>query len=481
MRVPAQANVTTGGLTLKPAALLLGSMSVSKPGFFTIALLLILVLAGGLRLALVGLRSDQLREDRDAYIAIARNLAAGNGFTSSQPDTGQDIEPTAFRPPLYPCLLAIGYFLNAGAIGTGIMQVFLGLGTVWFTWKTGQQLQLKLGALVAAGIVATDPILLQYTTYSMTEVLATFLSSLLLYLLVCSFQQREAGATASTTSLPLLFWTGVIWGLAILCRPTFLAFLGIWILVRLAGSLKQRLWSANQESPVPVWKPTAFLAAGIMLAVSPWLIRNLVVFRAPILTTTHGGYTLLLGNNPVFYQEVVQQPWGVVWTGESLDAWQKSLEADIDKLEPPIETEQERDRWMYQRAKKNIAAQPDLFVQSCLLKLKRFWNIAPLASAGVTQSRSLVWGVAGYYFVVLLGCFWGLGLTIWKRKADWSPLIWLLVSFSIVHLFYWTNMRMRAPLVPSIALLSIFGWSYLIQFCKIDRLWKRPEDERSNS
>ncbi|MCR9229729.1 MAG: glycosyltransferase family 39 protein [bacterium] len=447
---------------------------MTKTGFLTTALVLILLLAGGLRLGIVMRQSDQLREDRDAYIAIARNLAAGNGFTSSRMEAGQDLEPTAFRPPLYPCLLAVGYYLNAGPQVTGILQVLLGIATVWFTWKTGQRLQLQWAAVLAAGIVATDPILLQYTSYSMTEVLATFLCSLLLYLLVCSFSTRSEELSASTNK-PLLFWTGAVWGLAILCRPTFLAFLGIWLVIRLADSLKQRLLSNSEESrPASVSQQLAFLAAGIILAVSPWLIRNLVVFRAPILTTTHGGYTLLLGNNPVFYNEVVQQPWGTVWTGESLDAWQKSLEADIAQLQPALETEQERDRWMYQRARQNISSQPSLFAQSCLLRLKRFWNIAPLASAGQTPPRTLLLGVASYYFVVLLGCLWGVCLVVWKRERNWSPLIWLLVSFTIVHLFYWTNMRMRAPLVPAIALLSVFGWSHLIHFCKIDRLWNRP-------
>ncbi len=447
---------------------------MTKTGFLTTALVLILLLAGGLRLGIVMRQSDQLREDRDAYIAIARNLAAGNGFTSSRMEAGQDLAPTAFRPPLYPCLLAVGYYLNAGPQVTGILQVLLGIATVWFTWKTGQRLQLQWAAVLAAGIVATDPILLQYTSYSMTEVLATFLCSLLLYLLVCSFSTRSEELSASTNK-PLLFWTGAVWGLAILCRPTFLAFLGIWLVIRLADSLKQRLLSNSEESrPASVSQQLAFLAAGIILAVSPWLIRNLVVFRAPILTTTHGGYTLLLGNNPVFYNEVVQQPWGTVWTGESLDAWQKSLEADIAQLQPALETEQERDRWMYQRARQNISSQPSLFAQSCLLRLKRFWNIAPLASAGQTPPRTLLLGVASYYFVVLLGCLWGVCLVVWKRERNWSPLIWLLVSFTIVHLFYWTNMRMRAPLVPAIALLSVFGWSHLIHFCKIDRLWNRP-------
>ncbi|MBN69111.1 MAG: hypothetical protein CME32_07535 [Gimesia sp.] len=450
---------------------------MTKTGFLTTALVLILLLAGGLRLGIVMRQSDQLREDRDAYIAIARNLAAGNGFTSSRMEAGQDLAPTAFRPPLYPCLLAVGYYLNAGPQVTGILQVLLGIATVWFTWKTGQRLQLQWAAVLAAGIVATDPILLQYTSYSMTEVLATFLCSLLLYLLICSFSTRVEELSASINK-PLLFWTGAVWGLAILCRPTFLAFLGIWLVIRLADSLKQRLLSNSEESrPASVSQQLAFLAAGIILAVSPWLIRNLVVFRAPILTTTHGGYTLLLGNNPVFYNEVVQQPWGTVWTGESLDAWQKSLEADIAQLQPALETEQERDRWMYQRARQNISSQPSLFAQSCLLRLKRFWNIAPLASAGQTPPRTLLLGVASYYFVVLLGCLWGVCLVVWKRERNWSPLIWLLVSFTIVHLFYWTNMRMRAPLVPAIAQLSVFGWSHLIHFCKIDRLWNRPNTD----
>ena len=118
---------------------------MTKPGFLTTALLLILLLAGGLRLTMVVLQSNQLQEDRDAYIAIARNLAAGHGFTSSRADEGQDIKPTAFRPPLYPCLLAALYYMKAGSLGVGIMQVLLGVLTVWFTWKTGLRLQMPVG------------------------------------------------------------------------------------------------------------------------------------------------------------------------------------------------------------------------------------------------------------------------------------------------------------------------------------------------
>tara|TARA_R110002095_G_scaffold81637_1_gene70917 strand:+ start:77181 stop:78545 length:1365 start_codon:yes stop_codon:yes gene_type:complete len=439
---------------------------VTQPRRYTITLLLILFLAGGLRLGLVSFQSDQLQQDRDAYIAIAENLAAGNGFSSSNRAQETEIRPTAFRPPLYPCLLSVIYYLKAGSIGVGVVQIILGLLTVWFTWKTGRQLQLGGAALMAAAIVATDPILLQYTTYAMTEVLAACLTSLLLYLLVTSMSAAPASSETGAR-VPLFFWTGLVWGLAILCRPTYLAFFGIWLVFRCANALLLRFRSLKtdlfERGEV---KQLAVLAAGIMLAVSPWVIRNLLVFHSPILSTTHGGYTLLLGNNPVFYKEVVQQPWGAVWSGESLHAWQKSLEQDIAQSDPPIKTEQERDRWMYQRAKHYIAAQPDLFVQSCLLRLKRFWNISPLTSSTITSHSIFSWGIAGYYTMILIGCLGGLFLVTWKREKGWGPLIWLLFSFTLVHLFYWTNMRMRAPLVPAIALLSVYGWSHAARFFK---------------
>lgn len=432
-------------------------------------LLLILILASGLRIALVYLQSDQLQQDRDAYLSIARNMASGHGYSTTININEIEYLPTAFRPPLYPALLSVIYFLNIAPLGIGLVQIILGVLTVWLTWLSGSRLQMKGGALVAAAIVATDPILLQYTTYAMTEVLAAFMTSLLLFLLVTSFS-IESMPEKKQATLPRFFWAGIVWGMAILCRPTYLAFFGLWTIVRFASSILHKLpilkpFVGKEQKRSPV----TYLAAGIMLAISPWIIRNLIVFHAPILTTTHGGYTLLLGNNPVFYDDVIKQPWGTIWSGESLGAWQQSLEDQIAQEIPPLITEQERDRWMYQRAKYHIAEQPDLFVSACILRFKRFWNISPLTSSPLLSSPIVGWSIAGYYSAILIGCFCGMLLVLWKREQRWEPLIWLILSFTLVHLFYWTNMRMRAPLVPAIALLSVYGWSFFGRFLKFNR------------
>lgn len=454
-------------------------MTQTKRCYF--ALLLVLFLAGGLRVAIVSLQSEQLRQDRDAYLAIAQNLATGHGYSSSMSSQDIQIQPTAFRPPLYPCLLSVIYFLKAAPIGIGIAQIILGVLTVWLTWRTGKRLQMEWVGIFAAAIVATDPILLQYTTYAMTEVLAAFFTSLLLYLLVSSLSS-ELIPSDKQSYIPISFWTGIVWGLAILCRPTYLAFFGVWIASRLTGSLLQRLRIFKSQSCEKQKSgQIAYLAAGIMLAVSPWLIRNMVVFQSPILTTTHGGYTLLLGNNPVFYDEVVQKPWGTVWSGKSLHAWQESLEEQIIQQLPSIKSEQERDRWMYQRAKHNIAEQPDLFAQACLLRLGRFWNISPLTQSTSFTTPVINWGIAGYYSLTLVGCFGGIFMVTWNKEKTWAPLIWLILSFTVVHLFYWTNMRMRAPLVPAIALLSIYGWSQIVRFFKFVRPINAPVSDRHNN
>ncbi|MFK7779183.1 MAG: hypothetical protein QM501_13840, partial [Gimesia sp.] len=345
----------------------------------------------------------------------------------------------------------------------------------------GNRLQMQWAALVAAAIVATDPILLQYTTYSMTEVLAAFLTSLLLYLLVTSLS-IECVPGKKQAIPPHFFWTGIVWGLAILCRPTYLAFFGIWTVIRFIGPFFQKL---HIPKPTITMKrersPVTYLVTGLMLAVSPWVIRNLIVFHSPILSTTHGGYTLLLGNNPVFYEKVVQKPWGTVWSGESLNDWQQRLEKQISQKVPRLTTEQQRDQWMYQRAKHNIAEQPDLFVSACILRFKRFWNTSPLTNSPLLSNPLIGWGISGYYSVILLGCFSGIILVVWNRERNWGPLIWLILSFTLVHLFYWTNMRMRAPLVPAIALLSVFGWSHFTRFFKFGNTTNHTPDNQRNT
>src|SRR5690606_16206458 len=54
----------------------------------------------------------------------------------------------------------------------------------------------------------------------------------------------------------------------------------------------------------------------MVLAVGGWTWRNKSAMGKPIWATTHGGYTLLLGNNPSFYEYLAEAKVGEKWEAE---------------------------------------------------------------------------------------------------------------------------------------------------------------------
>ncbi|MCI0357129.1 MAG: hypothetical protein L0211_01420, partial [Planctomycetaceae bacterium] len=91
----------------------------------------------------------------------------------------------------------------------------------------------ECGPTLAALLVACDPILLNQQTLVMTETLATFLAILVLWCLArVAGTLRVPSAPNGTRSVPTTGWwnaglVGGAIGLAALCRPTFLPWLGL--------------------------------------------------------------------------------------------------------------------------------------------------------------------------------------------------------------------------------------------------------------
>ncbi|REJ86801.1 MAG: phospholipid carrier-dependent glycosyltransferase [Planctomycetota bacterium] len=413
------------------------------------ALLASIVLLGfAVRVVAVSLWQENLVQDRDAYLALAAGLLEGRGLSS--PGTTR---PTAFRPPLYPMLLAARGGADALAY-VAIVHVLLGTATVALTLLLARRLGLGTrAAALAAGIVGLDPLLVLYTTFPMTETLSTFLTTALL-LWIVHFAQAQ-GPPRRTS----LLFAGVLFGLNVLCRPTLWVF-GLLILLHGTIRVVRRLpRQPSQSAESAEFRGRLFRAwpamAGVLICVLPWTARNWNSLGAPIVTTTHGGYTLLLGNNPAFYQEVVAQPVGTVWDGSrgpGQSAWMESINHEMDRM--GLESEIARDRWMSRRARRNIASDPIMFSRASLLRLLRFWNVVPSGGAADGVPQFLRWAIGAFYAVVLLSAAGGLVRWLRLRDARLTPLVLLIASFTLVHLFYWSNVRMRAPVMPAVAVLA---------------------------
>ncbi|AMV17937.1 hypothetical protein VT03_08610 [Planctomyces sp. SH-PL14] len=413
----------------------------------------IVVLAIALRIAAVCTFSGELNKDRDAYLGIARAVAAGDGFS-----TPGSTRPTAYRPPLYPLLLAPisgtdQLWLRAG------LQVALGAGTVLLTWVAARRLTEPACSpsrhsaawthRIAAGIVAIDPMLLLYTPQMMTETLATFLAAAVLAL-------GMSPPVSWSRSRQIAIGAGL--GLACLCRPTFLPGAALWALwiawTGLRPSRREAASSPLANAPAAErlrrlpW--LALLALGLTIA--PWPIRNQLRFGRPIVTTTHGGYTLLLSNNPVYYAEVVRAPWGTVWAADSLDRWQR--EQTELAAAAGARGEIAEDRWYSDQARAWIGTHPREFLEASLHRVRSFWKLAP-SGEGAGQGNAVRNRIIAVYYGLQFGvALCGLVGVLRRRDGRFALPLLLILSLTALHAVYFSNARMRAPLVPALALLA---------------------------
>ncbi len=407
-------------------------------------MLVVCAIACGARSGMLWWQGERLNDDVDAYVEIGLNLARGNGFSLGHPP-----HFTAYRPVLLPLLIAGIVKLGGSSFALGLVHVMLGTLATGLTFRIGRLLNLGSASLIAAGLVAVDPLLLRSTVSPMTEALCATLVVLWCWV-VLEYPVDDATRAIPRPTRGLIH--GACFGLICLCRPGFLAAIGFVVagmLWQLIVGYRKRAGLADlaRISQAAVWN-----MIGLSIVVAPWMLRNAVVLGKPTPATTHGGYTLLLGNNPTFYHEVVLQPWGTVWQGASLTRWQQELEIQMANQGIHPSDEVARDRWMYRLAETHIRAEPWLFVRASVWRAVRFWGLAPWNSGGL--SRMAVRGTSIFYGFVLIGIFVGLCRLSPLEWKTWRILLLLPLTLWVTHWFYWTDMRMRAPVVPILALLA---------------------------
>ncbi|PQO30831.1 hypothetical protein [Blastopirellula marina] len=390
----------------------------------------------------------KLADDPDSYRLLAINLIEKRSFTLDDP-----AEPTAYRPALYPLLLAL--CSPSGEIKpaeVAALHLVMGLITVAIVYAWGVAMGYRQWAWLAAMLVAIDPVLLNQAMLVMTETLGTLLAAAALLALTTLSKTllAEAEAYKKNMTVQAINVAGAMM-LAVYSRPTFLVWLAMCTVALPIFYLRQYrgLAAASVVSMI-----SAFLLA-------PWVARNYMIFdNAIVLGTTHGGYTLLWGNNPEFYEflRTGDQP---VWDSDELHA---RFNREHPK-QPNSLNELQRDRAAYAEAKKTIREQPTMFAWSTLVRAGRFWRLSPhaLSSDESTSRRLARYAVGAFYlveFVLAAIGVWAVGRKIFSPPWLWGLL--LALSFTLVHAFFWSNIRMRAPVVPVICLLATSGLERLV-------------------
>ncbi len=205
--------------------------------------------------------------DEKDYLELASGLADSGSYSIAG-------TPTAFRPPGYPAFLAaVRLIVGPSLVMIRVFQVFLDIGIVAGLYALGIN-HGRVVAILAGLLWALFPPAILYTGLVLSETFSAFVLVALLVTLTSG--PRPAGVARTVAA-------GLLAGILILVKA--------WMVPFAAGILIH-LWIRTRSRPVIL-----LFSAGILLVITPWIIRNVMALGSPLIST-NTGINLYMGNNP---------------------------------------------------------------------------------------------------------------------------------------------------------------------------------------
>lgn len=372
--------------------------------------------------------------------AITKNVENGNGYKSCEvayiPNCEMTNQATAIREPLPVFIYVfVGLFTENLPMAFQLTQMVFNLLICWFVFLLAEELGNRVLALISAFIWAFYLPTLRVEAHMSGDVIA----GLFVIMGVLYFTRAVKGNSKRDW---MLF--GLLFGLAILSRSSTLmialALLGSVVVYFLI--LKQLLSAGRLQG---------LLVAIIVLGatVSPWVVRNMLVFGKPILGTTLVGYNLYR-HNAIVVTEVIPHYVGSDEGSQEINA----LVARIPELLTPI-NEAQVDAIFQREALKIIANHRGEYAELVLFRFLPLWfNIGVLEQYGQTMM------VLDYIVVIQQAILLFIFLVaLWK--GDWFlRLLALSVPvFMFGYLAIDSQLRYMLPVMPLIISISVVGAS----------------------
>jgi 4-amino-4-deoxy-L-arabinose transferase-like glycosyltransferase len=401
------------------------------------SLLLILVL--GLLIRVVFLYTTQdtplMIVDEQHYHALALNLLHGNGLA------WEPGKLTSVRPPLYPALMALVWTISGteSVLLIRIVQILFALANVYLLYRLGLLLFDHRVALLAALALCLYPSMLAFNVFILTEVLFTFLLTLMVFGVVMLLR----------TGRGWVAWgTGVVLGLAALARSVLWplpAILCPFVFFVASGSRRQRFWMA------------LLLFIGYALVVVPWAVRNTRLQGVLTVVDTMGSITLRMGN---YEHTPLNRAWDPVTLQGENSVFQALLQ---EHPEASSWTDGQKATWALKKALTYMVAHPGLTLKRSVIKLANFWGLERTVIAGWQQGlyRPPRWFAAlgtliiplFYVGIILLACA-GVFLS---PPGDRRMHVLLLLPVAFVagmHMLAFGHERYHLPLMPFLLLYA---------------------------
>ncbi|MCL5270599.1 MAG: glycosyltransferase family 39 protein [bacterium] len=382
----------------------------------------LLLTALALRAAVIFLVPDYQHPAAYEYGAIARNLAAGRGFSGGAWFVAE--APTAFMAPLYPALLAL--FQRFGfALPYLWLQLFQAAALTLAIIPFRRLARLCVGeepAWTGAWLLAVYPM----AVYSGKLVLSAPLAFALMTAALCF-----TVAAVERSRLAAATWAGVFWGLGLLQEPAL-----VFLVPGLAAWALWRGWRGGAFHSVLARAGLAALVAGVI--VGPWIVRNALVFHRFIFVKNATGLNFWQGNNP--------QATGALYTADGRSIMSALSAEDLKRLASM--NEMAMNDWFMRRAGAFVREQPGRAARLYLVKLTNFYNPFPPRYAQYTGpgARGRFHAVRSACYALLFGASLAGLIVSWRRRMPVAPVLLAIIQPAVFYAFFtWIIIVIASP------------------------------------
>lgn len=357
-----------------------------------------------------------LTHDEREYLALARSVAAGRGFTydaSHQTGTSQQFG----RAPGYSLFIAaVGAAADVESAPTRlkIAQSVVGAAVVWLVALIAWRVAGPRAGVVAAAVAAIYPPLVWMCAYVLSETLYSLVALASAYTLDAAMHRARSHRAGGAGTIV----AGLLAGCATLVRPVMIFFLPLAL-----------LWMLQRRRPALA---VTFLVA-VLAVVLPWTARNYRVYDRFVLVASEGGVTFWTGNHPLARGD------GDLAANPEL----KRAELEFRQSHPGLTAEQLEPLY-YRDAFRYIAANPGSWM--VLLAKKAFYTVVPAGPSYTLHStKYLVASVASY---LLLLPFALAGFRrVWRSERRPVAMLLLAASVLIAGLLFFPQERFRIPVL----------------------------------
>ena len=403
--------------------------------------------------------------DPRTYHLLGRNLADGLGYVRPAEINlpGAALTPTAEFPPGLPAIIAVATELGARSPERrALLTSLLGAGTVAWVGLLGRRLAGPAVGLVAAGIVAVHPLMVQPDAVLMSE--GPYFFAISAVLLSAFAAWDHAGQWWRWAVL------GALIGLAGLVRPEALLLAPALVLPMAIARRRDAAWRGVGAF--------VLAAAVAVLVVTPWTVRNAVKLDHLVPVASNNGVVVLGANCDDVYsgREIGSWSFGCIAVVASLTPERSRISADgrnevqVYDFWRSEGLEYMRDHW----------TRLPVVVPVRVLRTLGLWNPADQLDFDVPEGRNRTAQTIGFVVHwVLLPFAIGGAVWAWRRRRGLTAILLVPVAIVLAEsaLFYGST-KMRAAAEPSLAVLAATGVVAAVLALRARRLPAPPASDR---